>query len=371
MSAAPRPKAGWIAQNYDKLLLVIALVALFASALFLVWRIGSARRDLAEARWERPVEEKSVAPVDLQSFTDYIEKIKNPYQSGIYTNEMMVSELRVWSINPENIPAPIPYNAIVCPFTQHPQPPVVPPEKRDTDGDGIPNLAETNLGLDPMDPADAYADKDADGFANIEEFQSGTDINDPAKFPEVIAKLRLARTVNIPFVLRFQGVNELPDGLRFLLNLRTLERSYFVKIGDEVEGFTVVNYTPDGVDGPTLTLQKGDTKVDLVKGRQVQKDELVALLVFLLDNSRYKVKVGDPVSLKGKEYKVIDIKRNAVSIRDIETRRSSTIGPITEEEKMKLLGSREDQLLGGVPFTGPPSNSPRDVTPTFDDSLTP
>ena len=46
----------------------------------------------------------------------------------------------------------------------------------DSDGDGIPDDVENNLGLDPHNPVDAQEDFDRDGLTNLQEFQLGTNI---------------------------------------------------------------------------------------------------------------------------------------------------------------------------------------------------
>lgn len=48
----------------------------------------------------------------------------------------------------------------------------------DVDGDGIPQCAEVDAGLDPTDPLDATGDRDGDGLTNLQEYQRGTGIND-------------------------------------------------------------------------------------------------------------------------------------------------------------------------------------------------
>jgi hypothetical protein len=49
----------------------------------------------------------------------------------------------------------------------------------DTDGDGIPDDAEINLGLNPNNPTDALLDLDHDGLTNLDEYQRGTDLRNP------------------------------------------------------------------------------------------------------------------------------------------------------------------------------------------------
>ena len=49
----------------------------------------------------------------------------------------------------------------------------------DSDGDGLPDDFELENGLDPDDPADAFADPDEDGLGVLDEFQAGLDPFDP------------------------------------------------------------------------------------------------------------------------------------------------------------------------------------------------
>ena len=50
--------------------------------------------------------------------------------------------------------------------------------RKDCDNDGIPDLVESQLGLDAL-TADASRDTDGDGFSNLEELVYGSDFNDP------------------------------------------------------------------------------------------------------------------------------------------------------------------------------------------------
>jgi Concanavalin A-like lectin/glucanases superfamily/CotH kinase protein/Lamin Tail Domain/Immunoglobulin domain len=55
----------------------------------------------------------------------------------------------------------------------------------DSDGDGLPDLWETDHGLNPNDGSDAARDDDGDGLTNKEEYQTGTDPADPESFLKV------------------------------------------------------------------------------------------------------------------------------------------------------------------------------------------
>lgn len=49
----------------------------------------------------------------------------------------------------------------------------------DSDGDGIPDDAETAFGLDPHNPIDAQEDPDRDNLTNLQEYQLGTNLRNP------------------------------------------------------------------------------------------------------------------------------------------------------------------------------------------------
>ncbi|MFT4789092.1 MAG: hypothetical protein ACI95X_001925, partial [Paraglaciecola sp.] len=53
----------------------------------------------------------------------------------------------------------------------------------DDDGDGIPDVLEMSIGLDPL-INDATGDLDGDGVSNLEEYLANTDLQDPASVPK-------------------------------------------------------------------------------------------------------------------------------------------------------------------------------------------
>ncbi|MFH1026499.1 MAG: Amuc_1099 family pilus-like system protein [Pseudomonadota bacterium] len=350
MSATPRHGHSWISQNYDKMILIVILVGLLLSALFLVIQIGRVRQVLTEAKWEKPAAEPKMAQaLNLEQFDATRAAFTSPFQIAPYTNRMSTSELRVSCVQCQK---PIPINAVKCPFCSAEQPtgPVGPV---DSDGDGIPDVYESEHGMNPLDHDDAVLDLDNDGFSNLEEYQFGSNPNDVNDFPSPAAKLRLVKIGSNPFKLRFQGDAKMPGGkVLYQLNLRSLERTYFSKIGDELEGgFKVLEYLPKDPEGPVIVLQQGSNQVRLVKGKAIQQYEMVAGLVFLIDRTTLRARIGDTIQLKDREYKVIDIKRDGVLIRDVKTNKDTLVGPLSESERMALSGGMENlpQANPGIP----------------------
>jgi hypothetical protein len=65
--------------------------------------------------------------------------------------------------------------------------------EKDTDGDGMPDKIEAELGLNPNNPNDAFYDPDNDGFANIDEIKYKTDIKNPKSHPPLALRLTIAK----------------------------------------------------------------------------------------------------------------------------------------------------------------------------------
>lgn len=347
---ARRPGGSWISQSYDKLVLVVVLAALLVSALLLVVKVGGNRRAFDRETWAQAQSAGQAAqPVDVSAYTNLLGQLAQPYQIPQQNRRMMVGEVRVASI-PDG--APIAFNATTDPFTGQPQPAVN--FDPDSDGDKLSDKVELALGLNPSDPSDAAADLDGDGYSNVEESQAGTNLNDPASFPPPIAKLRLARTVVNPFKFRFLGISRLADGDRYQLNLRTLERTYFARLNDVVEGFKVASYEEKADGGPTLVLDQGGKTIRLIQGRVINQDARSAVLVFLIDGTRMGVRIGDVFKLKDRSYKVVDIKDDRVLIRDEQEGRDTVVGPLSDEERGRLQGGSASSPAAS-PFNVPPA----------------
>lgn len=135
-------------------------------------------------------------------------------------------------------------------------------------------------------------------------------------------------------VLRVPGkeAQELPAGctirsvidVKFQINTRGNARTYFVKLGDVVEGFEVHKYDEIFVedkqgrkeDVSVLSLKRGEKLIPLEKGKDVQYDEYTVHLVFRLDGTEFKLKKDEEFELMGRKYRLtaIDSKANCVVI---------------------------------------------------------
>lgn len=340
MSQAPRGKNDWIRNHYEKVILLVALVALLFSCVLLAQQIqadkDAAKPGLARIGWKGTL----VAPKDTVPFDAVLAAARAETTNALsVAARTTVSERRVACVK---CGKPIPYEATECPFCLAVQPAIVDIEKLDTDDDGIPDKVELALGLNPQDPADGSGDLDNDGFTNLEEIGAKTDPKDPESFPDPIVKLRVAGIRPVPFYLRFVTTSTLGDGsIRFQLNLQTLERTYFVKPGDVVLGYKVAQYNPNGQGGETLTMVRQSDKrsVMLVKGRPVTEQELAILFVSLIDRGRLPVqRLNDVFTLRGVEYKVVDIRRENVVIQNMKTGENVTVPLWSSEERATMLG---------------------------------
>ncbi len=335
MSQTIQGKNDWFKNNYAKLILLVLLLGLLVSCVMLVGRILTAKGDIQRALARVGLKGTAVELKDTKGFDQILADARQAATEPLkLPAHVAVSDIRVACVK---CGRPIRYDALECPFCLAAQPEIFDADKLDTDGDGIPDKTEIALGLDPQKPDDAYGDLDGDGFTNLEEFLAGIDPKDPAKFPPPIVKLRVAGIRPVPFHLRFVSVSQFEDGLRFQLNLQSLERTYFQRIGDTVMGYTIKAYNPDAQGGEVLTLvrESDQRAVHLVKGRPVTEQELLILFVSLLDRQPIKPakRLNDTLTYAGKEYKVIDIKRDSVVIQNTETQETVTVPTMTDSER--------------------------------------
>lgn len=340
MSQAPRGKKEWMREHYEKVILLVAFIALLFSSVQLVQHIQASKADAELSRSRLNLQGSPVAIKDTVPFDAVLAEARAIASAQLAVRpRTTVSEMRVACVK---CGRPIAYEAVECPFCLAEQPPIINIRDLDTDGDGMPDWWELEMGLDPQNPADAHEDMDGDGFTNLEEFLAGTDPRDPASMPDPIVKLRVAGIRPVPFYLRFVSTSTFGDGtLRFQLNLQTLERTYFAKLGDIVMGYKVEQYNAEGRGGETLTLvrQSDQRPVVLVKGRPITEQELAILFVSLLDRSRQPVRrLNDVFTFRDIEYKVVDIGRDSVIIENVKTGVKVTVPMMSSQERAALSG---------------------------------
>lgn len=312
----------WLMARYDKLIAVSVYLALTASLLYLALRVGAIQRMDAEFQRKldglRP-EYPEAAAVSDANYLAALAAVTNPPQLGDWSSRALtIPELRVWCVECFR---PILFRAMTCPFCDVEQPiPNEINEGLDSDGDGIHDRAEERLGLDPNNPSDAQEDADDDGFTNLEEYTAGTDVRDPASFPSLEPFLTLEKIGVEPFQFLFKSYFKgRGDSMTFALNTRDGGRTYFLRIGDEAEGFKLdsfeqksetsdVGYAGARRDLSELTLTKGDQKIILIIGKDVKFQDYTATILYRRDGRRFETKRGDKFALRESlEYRVIHI----------------------------------------------------------------
>jgi hypothetical protein len=82
----------------------------------------------------------------------------------------------------------------------------------DDDNDGMPDIWETDNGLNPLDAQDASLDADNDGLTNLQEYQQGTNPIDAARTVSVVAVAVGAFTaVTAAILAQFTGLGKAFD----------------------------------------------------------------------------------------------------------------------------------------------------------------
>lgn len=349
--SAPKNQAGGkvLSQQYDKVVVLVVLVLLIAASITLSLMAGAKKAALKDDGWKRPpANPATVAPLDTQLVASIRAGIEKPLQIAQEQRRLAVGELRVSCVPNGH---PIAYDASNCPFCNSPQPDVIGETNRDSDGDGMSDKDEMKYGFNALDPSDAASDADEDGFSNGEEVTAQTDPKNKDSRPDPSTKLRVAKINIEPFKIRFQGIQKLPDGDRYQLNLRSLDRTYFAKVGDTngVEGYKVLSFDGKDPKAPALVLQDPDGRqIRIVQGKIIDEDSFSAILLSLLDRKPFKVAIKGTFKLGETTYNVVDISRERVVIRAAKDGRDTTVPPLKEDERMRLMGVG-DPTGAGIP----------------------
>ena len=132
-------------------------------------------------------------------------------------------------------------------------------------------------------------------------------------------------------ILEYKATSTLPDGAQaFQINTTGGQRTYFARLGDKVEGYTVTGHRPrtetrgmPGIKEPSivdvseLTLERGEERIVLKKNRRVQSDGFVVHLVAGNGARHRYLGVGDTFDFEGTGYQVAEVppKRDRVILR--------------------------------------------------------
>ncbi len=328
---------GLLKTAYDKLALFLVLLILLVSAILLVVFVCRENKLLVSADWNQPNSApRNVQPIDTGDLSTALESLVDPFQMPYGARRMLVSEPRVACVKCQR---PIPLTAQVCPFRGcgASQPLLPKAEERDTDLDGIPDAWELKYGLNPnLD--DAQGDADGDGYSNLEEYLHGTNPQDPHDHPPPVIKLHWVRIARQILPLTFQSIQHpAPGEVRYVLKNKRIQRDYYVQIGDVVEGYEIVaceekkeEIKKPGLpaiieDVSVLQIRKDGQTLALTLGQDASQGDMVAELVFLIDNTVFRVKVGDTITLQHISYKIVDIQKNSVVVFDNSTGKKTSL----------------------------------------------
>ncbi len=290
---------------YDKIIALAVLLFLLVSLLILLVRIGT---DQAEhERFTREIERLTPVypepePLDLVLFENARRRLHEPFQIPEWAALVTSPERRVHCVN---CVRPIPYAADICAYCQFVQPDETAPPTDEW---------VAQHGVDPRDPTMSDVDLDGDGFTVLEEYIFGTDPNDPESFPAPWVRLRLDVIVSEPFQMLFMGRSRLGQRDLYQINMRTDGRTQWVEIGEEVEGFRLTGYEErfEGTgyarrDVSVLTLERGDIRIELVRGEVTPHLQHHARLFFEIDDSEHRVVRGSEIELMNETYRVLQI----------------------------------------------------------------
>ena len=320
-------------RNYDKVVVVAALVVLLISLAWLITAGVSQKEQVAS--YMRGVEglkpaKSDLEPINMDPYDKAVKSVTSPFKmmEGDETKAgFLAPERRIMCVNAV-CKKPIPYQSEKCGFCGEIQPNVRPPTENDI------TKWLRDMGLPP--DTDVAADLDEDGFSVKEEFVFKTHPKDKTSHPPYAEKLVLKdlKSMRLPLVL--SGVNTMPGGAKQLtFNWRgKLPRTYWVKENEEIgdTGYVAGRVTvkeekrenpmtpgkPKVVDVSTVVLKrKSDGKEIVLQVDEIGKNtDVEATLDFMIDKLELKLIENQEFKLREETYRVIaiDMAANTITV---------------------------------------------------------
>ena len=317
-----KQKLPFFALYYDKLLLALSVV-LFAAAVAALRSGTSSAGESAEGLQRRIRSFQPAHPgaerLSQSEFDAALREATDPFVLGT-NSPLLVAAERVACIK---CSMPIPMSDDTCRYCGAEQPSENVGDDWDTDGDGIPDVWEKKVSLNPLDPLDAALDADADGFTNLEEFQQGTDPRDPKSHPARFRFLRVSEIEATPFPYLLRGKSKQPDGsYKFQVNDASGKSNYLRK-GDKLPGtdFTLSEYEtrrelvarkgfkPTEQDVFYLTFRRGEDFVELKENGPAQSSAFEVTLICTKDRTgaSWHVKRLESFEMDGERFTLVSV----------------------------------------------------------------
>lgn len=122
----------------------------------------------------------------------------------------------------------------------------------DNDGDGIPDVWESQYGLNPNDPSDGDLDPDGDGMTNYQEYLAGTD---PRSAASLLQITQITHPTNTFLTLSFQAVSNKSYGVQQAGNLTgNINWNRVTNIAAAPSNRTIVIVTTNNIPSSTNTV---------------------------------------------------------------------------------------------------------------------
>ena len=311
-------------KHYDKVIALLLLAFLLGALIIAGIQVGG--RSQREAEAEKKITELN-APDDSGAtvlndyvFTQALDRVENPFLAPVWTNAALtIPETMAFCVH-ANCTKIIPVGQAKC-SCGYIQETVIDVGK-DTDGDGLTDLEEAKLGLNPLDKTDANKDNDGDGFTNYDEFKAGFEIDDPASHPPKIVLLRVKEINVVPFPLVFKSFIGKGEKMEFWFDDSATTKSPRGKLNQPLSthpDVKVIEFIPEaerrprknmpGFDViPAVVVKSGDREIKLFRNRRAAADDIKVTLVLPLDGKEFRdLKKEDEFDFDNRRYRLIRI----------------------------------------------------------------